>query len=284
MHNDNKTPIDGVRINELLAIKEAADRDVREEMQRYAIFQSKISGVADSEFADTRIVAVVFEGEIADGLLGKIAKQEEVNALLVSEAPMYFKENAQSFRTPTVIRNVSRLKVTVNTAISSQLRTGEQLVARYDRAIKRTEKKLKTLRRPESKLKQQELIETLKAERAQFAVAPDKLYRLRSFEHEDAIALYDVAGSRGVLEKLRVNAGGIVAIKARDSSLQDFTVKRSKQTKSSVYENLDPIPNALDLPGYLYDEELADKIREERKRDRDLNVEKIRRKGDKFVN
>ncbi|MCG6418790.1 hypothetical protein K6U51_12165, partial [Vibrio fluvialis] len=74
MHKDNKTPIDGVRINELLAKKEASDRDVREEMERCALFQSKINGVADSEFADTRIVAVVYEGDVAESLLGKIEK------------------------------------------------------------------------------------------------------------------------------------------------------------------------------------------------------------------
>lgn len=284
MHKDNKTPIDGVRINELLAKKEASDRDVREEMERCALFQSKINGVADSEFADTRIVAVVYEGDVAESLLGKIEKQKEVNESLVSEAPMYFKEVSQSFRTPLVIRNVTKLKVTVNTAVSSQKRTGEQIVARYDRMIKRVEKEIKSLRRPESRQKRSELVEVLKMERNQFAKFPEKVYRLRTRGHDDVIALYCVAGGSDVLEKIRVNAGGLVAIKDRNSSLQDFTVKHDKQTKSSVYEDLVPIPNSLGLPGELYDESQAEKIREQRKRDRNDNEEKIRPKGDEFVN
>lgn len=284
MHKDNKTPIDGVRINELLAMKEASDRDVREEMERYALYQSKISGVADSEFADTRIVAVVYEGDVADSLLGKIAKQKEVNEHLVSEAPMYFKEVSQSFRTPLIIRNVTKLKVTVNTAVSSQKRTGDQIVARYDRMIKRILKEIKTLRRAESRQKRADLIETLKMERDQFAKFPDKIYRLRTRGHNDVIALYCVSGDDGILKKERVNAGGLVAIKDRNSSLQDFTVKHDKQTKSSVYEDLVPIPNSLGLPGDLYDESEAEKVREMKKRDRSSNEEKIRRKDDDFIN
>ncbi|EGR1298328.1 hypothetical protein EAF56_20290 [Vibrio alginolyticus] len=284
MNKENNKSIDAERINDLLADKERADRDVHAEMRQYALYEGKVSGVMDSEYADSRIVAVVYEGDTTDKLLGKIEQQAKINEQLVEEAPMYFKDASQSFRTPTIIRNVTKLKVTVNSAVSSQKRTGEQLVARYARAIKRLERELKTLKRKEKIEKNQELIETLKAEMATFAKKPEKLYRLRTKAHDDVIALYSVAGGPVAMEKVRVNVGGLVAVKDKNASLQHFSVKPVKRDNSSVYAELEPIPNSLGLKGLLFDEDEAEKLRELRQQEKSQNEEKIRPKGDDLVN
>lgn len=130
MNKENNKSINAERINDLLADKESADRDVHAEMKQYALYEGKVSGVMDSEYAASRIVAVVSEGDTTDELLGKIDQQAKINKQLVEETPMHFKDASQSFRTPTIIRNVTKLKVTVNSAVSSQKRTGEQLIAR----------------------------------------------------------------------------------------------------------------------------------------------------------
>lgn len=284
MNKENYKSIDAERINDLLADKERADRDVHSEMKQYALYEGKVSGVMDSEYADSRIVAVVYEGDTTDKLLGKIEQQTQINEQLVEEAPMFFKDASQSFRTPVVIRNVTKLKVTINSAVSSQKRTGEQLVARYVRAIKRIERELKSLKRKEKIDKQLEFINTLKAEMELFAREPEKVYRLRTKAHDDVIALYSVAGGPVAMEKIRVNVGGLVVVKDRSASLQNFGVKPVKRDNSSVYSELEPIPNSLGLKGLLYDEADAEAIREQRKRDKGQNEEKIRPQGDDLVN
>lgn len=284
MKDNNHKVIDAERINNLLANKEVADRDVYEEMKRYALFEGKISGVMDSEYADSRIVSVVYEGDTASKLLDKIDRQKQANEELVEEAPMYFTESSQSFRTPLVIRNVTKLKITINTAVSSQRKTGAQLVSRYERAIRRVEREIKTLRRKESREKRLDLIKNLYAELELFAKRPDKLYRIRSEGHDDVIALYSVEGGPAAMQKLRVNAGGLVAIKSNNASLQDFAVNPAKRDNSSVYGELVPIPNSLGLTGLLYDEAEAEKVRELRKQERSKNEEKIRPKGDDLIN
>jgi hypothetical protein len=284
MKDNNHKVVDAERVSNLLANKEAADRDVYEEMKRYALFEGKVSGVMDSDYADSRIVSVVYEGDTANKLLDKIDRQIKANEELVEAAPMYFTESSQSFRKPVVLRNVTKLKVTINTAVASQKKTGLDLVARYERAIRRNEREINKLRRKESREKRIELIKTLMQERDQFAKQPDKVYRIRTKGHDDVIALFSVKGGPEAMEKMRVNVGGLIAIKDRDSSLQDFSVKTVKKEKSSVYSDMVPIPNSLGLNGLLYDEAEAEKIREMRKQERSQNEEKIRPKGDDIIN
>lgn len=276
---DEIKSVDAAKVNKLLGLKEIADRDIRELLEKYAIYKEEVHGVVDSSYADARIVAVIDKPAVLKKVKEKLAAQKEANDNLLAAAPMYFREGAQAFRVPDLVESVVQLKVTVNDAVGSAKRTTEQLVNRYERLIRRSEKELANEPDEFKRLQIETMIGRYQAERDTFAKTPDKVYRLRTHTHSDVLALYLRWGAP-LVEKLRVTVGGLFVVKHSHAIDDRFVVSGANKFSTSIYDELVPIETSLGLQGSLYDESEAALLREAKKRNRSDNVEKIRPQGD----
>lgn len=276
---DDIKSVDAVQVNKLLGLKEIADREVRELLEKYAIYKEDVRGVVDSSYADARIVAVIDKPSIVKKVKEKIAAQKEANEKLIASAPMYFRDGAQAFRTPDLVESVVQLKVTVNDAVGSAKRTTEQLLNRYDRLIRRSERELEAEQDEFKRLQIETMIGRYKAEKETFSQTPDKVYRLRTYTHADVLALYLKWGGE-LVEKLRVTAGGLFIVKHTHAVDSRFTTSKANKFATSIYDDLVPLETSLGLQGLLYDEDDAARLREAKRRNRATNVEKIRPQGE----
>ncbi len=273
------TNIDANKINKLLGQKEQADKDVRDLLERLSIYKQDINGVLDSDYADARIVAVVEKASDLKLVRERVKKQKEANEALVEAAPMYFSITSQAFRTPIVLHDIVRLKVSVNEAVGSTKKTAQDFIRRYDRLIRRETAVLAKEQDEFKRVQIETMLQRYHAEKAQFEKSPDKTYRLRTFNHSDVVALFLRWGGSEV-EKERIHAGGMFVVKHSMAQHDKFTVADSNKVSTSIYDELTPIENSLGLKGFIYDESEAELLRNSKKRNKSDNVEKIRPQGD----
>lgn len=270
--------IESEAMTDLIAKKHALDLEMSTLMKSFKIHEDQMNKATETLHSGLRIISAVDNKSLEFKML--MDKRDELiehNKKILELEPDMFKSDSYLFREPQVIENVVRITVTVNSANASAVRTTEQLVARYDREIKRRKKKIEKEDNQEVIEELQQEIAVLTRERNQFALTPNKKYRLRTQSHKDVIAICRRAGM-GESDKIRVNASGLIIAKNKDCTINDITASDKGYRRGSIYEQLIPIQNSLGLTGSLYDEELAELIRQKHKNVVDGNSEAIRPK------
>lgn len=275
--------VNAEQINELLGDKNRVDLQVRRNLIKYALFKDEVEAGEDSEIFGTRVVAAMTRTN-ANYLLQLSEEQRRVNEELVELAPMYFKSSSVAFKEMEVLRNVTYLHITVNSAVNSQKRTGKQLAGRAKRLAISTQKEIDS--RPThinaSALKEKKAL--YMADFEMFNSQPDRVFRIRTDKHKDVIAMYMCAGMTK-FDKVRVTGGGLLVIKHHMASDENFKViNKYYSDRKSIYDDANPIPNNLDFKGNIYDESELELLRKNSVQHRDDNEQKIRPKGQDLIN